>query len=91
MTSDDKFATAAHLYVLLRRKCGRVVDTVWMGQDAGYAREVLRIAREVADPDLSRLADRFEALIVAETPPPPPPEKPAPANPAVKSYIGRLR
>lgn len=63
MNSDDKFATAAHLYVLLRRKCGRVVDTVWMGQSVDYAREVIRIARDQADPDLARLAARLEGLM----------------------------
>jgi hypothetical protein len=63
VTSDEKFAVAAHLYVLLRRKSGRVIDTVWMAQNNDYALEVLRIARALPDADIARLADRFEALI----------------------------
>lgn len=96
MTSDDKFATAAHLYVLLRRKCGRVVDTVWMAQSTDYALEILRVAREQADADLTRLADRFEALIFSEgaTPEPAAPAAPSDvgAGAAVaKKYVGSLR
>jgi hypothetical protein len=71
MTSDDKFAAAAHLYVLLRRKSGRVIDTVWMAQNADYAREVIRVARAQSDAELARLADRFEALMFAEDDPTP--------------------
>ncbi len=92
MTSDDKFATAAHLYVLLRRKCGRVIDTVWMARNADYAVEVLRVAREQADDDISRLADRFEALMFGESPLI---EQPAPAvsqgPEPYKKYVGHLR
>jgi hypothetical protein len=49
--------------VLLRRKSGRVIDTVWMARNADYAVEVLRIARTQPDADIVRLADRFEALM----------------------------
>jgi hypothetical protein len=63
MTSDEKFSVAAHLYVLLRRKSGRVIDTVWMAQNSDYAFEILRIARQQSDDDIARLADRFEALL----------------------------
>lgn len=91
MTSDDKFAAAAHLYVLLRRKCGRVIDTVWMARNVDYAVEVLRVAREQNDADISRLADRFEALMFGEgfvgMEPPPATQQPEPA----KKYVGHLR
>jgi hypothetical protein len=91
MTSDDKFATAAHLYVLLRRKCGRVIDTVWMARNVDYAVEVLRVARAQNDADISRLAERFEALMFGEgfiaTEPPPVSQQPEP----VKKYVGHLR
>lgn len=92
MTSDDKFATAAHLYVLLRRKCGRVIDTVWMARDVEYALEVLRVAREQSDADLARLADRFEALMFGEAPgaasaAPTASQAPEPSQ----KYVGHLR
>ncbi|MDB6061915.1 MAG: hypothetical protein JWM78_2018 [Verrucomicrobiaceae bacterium] len=92
MTSDDKFATAAHLYVLLRRKCGRVIDTVWMAQNTDYALEVLRVTREQADADLSRLADRFEALMFGEgSVKEPIPVAVEQGTPVFKKYVGSLR
>lgn len=92
MTSDDKFATAAHLYVLLRRKCGRVIDTTWMARDMGYALEVLRVAREQSDADITRLADRFEALMLDDAPSvvQSVPAISQPLEPSQK-YVGRLR
>ncbi len=66
MTSDEKFATAAHLYVLLRRKSGRVVDTVWLLQNKDYALEVLRFAREQLDDEVMKLADRFEVMMFGD-------------------------
>lgn len=92
MTSDDKFATAAHLYVLLRRKCGRVIDTAWMARDVAYALEVLRVAREQSDADIARLADRFETLMFGEgsSPAAPAPIQRPAADPSQK-YVGRLR
>ena len=86
MTDNEKFAVAAHLYVLLRRKVGRAIDTVWMVQNAEYAREVLRIAREQADTDLNKLVTRFEALS-ASGGQPPTPEPP----PVAGKYVGSLR
>lgn len=70
MTESEKFAVAAHLYVLLRRKIGRAIDTVWMVQNNEYAREILRIARGQADADIARLADRFERLAFGAAPAP---------------------
>ena len=63
MTESDKFAIAARLYVLLRRKVNRSIDTMWMVQSNEYAREILRIARAQADADLQELANHFEALL----------------------------
>lgn len=87
MTSDEKFATAAHLYVLLRRKSGRVIDTVWMAKNKDYALEVLRIAREQPDADIVKLADRFEALMFGERPA----EEPRTAVASSAKYVGSLR
>jgi hypothetical protein len=69
MTSDEKFAVAAHLYVLLRRKSGRVVDTVWLLQNRVYAQEVLRLAREQSDHEIVKLADRFEMMMFGDREP----------------------
>jgi hypothetical protein len=89
MTSDEKFAVAAHLYVLLRRKSGRVIDTMWMAQNSDYACEILRIARQQADEDIARLADRFEALMpVASKNNRIEPESPASAQ---RKYVDSLR
>jgi len=67
MTSNDVFALAAHLHVLLRRKTGRVTDTEWLSTNADYAREIVRFTREKATTDehadLSNLADKLEAAI----------------------------
>lgn len=91
MTSDDKFATAAHLYVLLRRKCGRVIDTVWMARDVEYALEVLRVAREQSDADIARLADRFEALMFGEAPAAAVASTVSQAPEPAQKYVGHLR
>lgn len=67
MTSNDVFALAAHLHVLLRRKTGRVTDTEWLTTNADYAREIVRFTREKATSaehaDLLALADKLEAAI----------------------------
>lgn len=66
MTSDEKFAAAAHLYVLLRRKSGRVVDTVWLLQNKDYAVEVFRLAREQLDDEVATLVDRLETMMFGD-------------------------
>ena len=93
MTSDAMFAAAAHLYVVLRRKSGRIIDTIWMVHNADYAAEVLRIARAQSDGELVKLADRFEALMFGE-----PaaagavaPSSSASATSSAAKYIGSLR
>jgi hypothetical protein len=92
MTSDDKFAIAAHLYVLLRRKCGRVIDTVWMARDVEYALEVLRVAREQGDADITRLADRFETLMFGEVSSIPAPSASiSESAEPLRKYVGNLR
>ena len=67
MTSNDVFALAAHLHVLLRRKTGRVTDTEWLAGNADYAREIVRFTREKATAgehaDLLALADKLEAAV----------------------------
>jgi hypothetical protein len=68
-TSNELFAIAAHLHVLLRRKTGRVTDTEWLTVNPEYAREIVRYTREKArsegHPELLPLADKLEAAIVS--------------------------
>lgn len=87
MTSDEKFAAAAHLYVLLRRKSGRIVDTVWLLQNKDYAMEVLRLAREQVDDEITRLADRFEVMMFGEREV----REEVSAAPAAQRYVHSLR
>lgn len=67
--SNELFAIAAHLHVLLRRKTGRVTDTEWLTVSPEYAREIVRYTREKAQSDghteLLPLADKLEAAIVS--------------------------
>ncbi|MET0378846.1 MAG: hypothetical protein ABW049_07620 [Spongiibacteraceae bacterium] len=87
MTDNDKFAIAARLYVQLRRKSNRAIDTVWMVQSNEYAREVLRIARAQSDNDLQQLANHFEALMG----PAAAPSASASAPVSASKYVGSLR
>ena len=64
MLESEKFAIAARLHVVLRRKLGRVTDVDWMVKNREYALEVLRVAREQRDPEFSELADAFEAALL---------------------------
>lgn len=66
-TTNDLFAVASHLHVVLRRKTGRVTDTEWMVNNAKYAAAMVAFARAQAasegHADLLPLADKLEALI----------------------------
>jgi hypothetical protein len=68
MSTSQKFAMAAHLHVLLRRKTGRVTDTEWMVVNAEYAREIVRFARSKAqegrDAELGEYADKAEKTLL---------------------------
>ena len=55
---NEKFAIAAHVHVLLRRKTGRVTDTEWMACNVEYATEIVRFARAKAvEENMPELAD----------------------------------
>jgi hypothetical protein len=62
-----KLGIAAHLHVLLRRKTGRVTDTVWLASNLEYANEIIRFAHakavEESHPDLAEWADKLAALM----------------------------
>jgi hypothetical protein len=68
MLASEKLAIAAHLHVLLRRKTGRVTDTQWMADNAEYATEIVRFARQSAKEDghveLVPWADKLEQAVL---------------------------
>ncbi|QTN30318.1 hypothetical protein HZ993_11245 [Rhodoferax sp. AJA081-3] len=68
MLASEKLAIAAHLHVLLRRKTGRVTDTQWMADNAEYATEIVRFARQSAQEDghveLVAWADKLEQAVL---------------------------
>ena len=68
-TTNDLFAVASHLHVVLRRKTGRVTDTEWMAENLDYAREIVRFARararEDGHTDLAEWADKLEQAVTA--------------------------
>lgn len=68
MLASEKLAIAAHLHVLLRRKTGRVTDTQWMADNADYATEIIRFARQSAQEDghveLVAWADKLEQAVL---------------------------
>ena len=86
-TTNDLFAVASHLHVVLRRKTGRVTDTEWMVHNAGYAAAMVAFARAQAasegHAELLPLADKLEALI--------PLIGVAPRKPLVQAAAERLR
>jgi hypothetical protein len=101
MLNSEEGRIAARLYVRLRHNAHRIIDCVWMLQNGEYAREVLRIARTDTDPEVLRLADRFEAITFGPPPAPrkAPEKKPASAAEGAASsepafahnYVGALR
>ncbi len=66
MLETEAFSVAARLYVLMRQKVGRITDVQWMLKNREYAEEVVRLAREQVGSDLPELADKFEAILVAQ-------------------------
>jgi len=95
MSSSHKFAMAAHLHVLLRRKTGRVTDTEWMAVNAEYAREVVRFTRlkaqEAKDAELAEYADKAEKALLERPGAPAPAPFFGPAAPGGETALDRLR
>lgn len=100
--SDDRLsAIATHLYVRLRRDGGRVIDVIWLTRNQDYAREVLRLARMIPDPEVIRMSDAFEQIMFGTAPkraaPPPmaaaqaPLEEPEVTPETAARYRGHLR
>ena len=73
MLSTERFAIAARLHVVLRRKTGRVTDTEWMATNTEYAAEIVRFtlsyAKDASDTDTAELANRLaEVMLPARAP-----------------------
>lgn len=67
MLNSERFALAARLHVMLRRKAGRVTDTEWLASNQDYAAEIVRFSMDYAKKeghhDLAELADKFAAAM----------------------------
>lgn len=102
----EKTATAAHLYITLRRKLNRVIDVEWLVKNEDYAREVIGMARQPGLEEVVRYADRMEELIfgkiLMQRPVEPklevarkivetPPASDVPSEDSASQYIGSLR
>lgn len=62
----EKTSVAALMSVILRRKLNRMVDVKWLVKNHEYAREVIRISRELDMSDLNGYTDHFEQLMFGE-------------------------
>lgn len=70
-SNNARFAIAARLHTLLRRKTGRVTDIDWLAVNDEYANEIVNFARtHTTAPDMEDLAewaDRLEQVVRATT------------------------
>jgi hypothetical protein len=68
MSTSEKFALAARMHVLLRRRTGRVTDTEWMACNTEYAAEIVRFSLDCAEKeghaDLAELAGKLAEAIL---------------------------
>lgn len=97
--AEQLTSLATHLYVRLRRDGGRVIDVIWLMKNQEYAREVLKLARSIPEPELEKLTDRIEELMFgkgAAARPAPAPQRPQvpsaePMTEAQLSATGRYK
>jgi hypothetical protein len=61
-SSAEFFAITTQIYVRLRRVSGRVVDALYMVQNADYAQFVLALAKDSQDPELLIYIERLYAI-----------------------------
>jgi hypothetical protein len=66
MSESELFSVATRLYVRMRRNHGPAVDVSRLKANRDYAREVLKIAASLSDPEVHKLAQRFEELMFPE-------------------------
>lgn len=63
MSESEKLSVAGLLYVMLRRKLNRTIDVEWMLHDEGYAKEIMKLARQQGVAELTHYADRLDELM----------------------------
>lgn len=72
MLASEKFALAARMHVMLRRKTGRVTDTEWLASNREYAEEIIRYSSDHAakegDADLAELAEKLALVMFPPRP-----------------------
>ena len=95
---NELFAVLGRLHVLMRREHNRIIDVEYASESQEYARELIRLARATAHPELATLADRMESLVspgLAATARPIPVQRAVPndASDATTAgrYVGVLR
>ena len=90
MADNERFAIATHLYVLLKRRLNRSIDTVWLMENADYSREIARLCRSTGEEELIKLAARLEELPLGARAPDAAAGG-ALRSPVGKGYVGTLR
>lgn len=69
MSATEKLSVAALIGVILRRRINRTIDVKWLVENDAYAREIIKICRELRLEDLNEYADHLEKLISGEVKP----------------------
>ena len=63
---NSGFSVATLLYTRLRRVSGRVVDVVYLSENADYAKYVITLALETKDEDLIKHAESLKKILGLE-------------------------
>ena len=63
---NSAFSVATLLYTRLRRVSGRVVDVVYLAENADYAKYVITLALETKDEDLIKHAESLKKILGLE-------------------------
>lgn len=73
MLNSERFALAARMHVMLRRKAGRITDTEWLASNQDYAAEIVRFSMDYAKKegheDLAELAEKLAAVMLPPSAP----------------------
>lgn len=64
---NSAFSVSTLLYTRLRRVTGRVVDVVYLSENADYAKYVIALALETKDEDLIKYAESLKKIWGLET------------------------
>lgn len=89
MTENERFGIATRLFVLLKRRMNRSIDTVWLMENTEYALEIVRLCRSTGEEELVKAGDRLEQLTLGA---PSSPGRGVVGRPPVgRGYVGSLR